>query len=115
MVQHQEKRRRIELSIRNRQRLELATLDLHRRQIAHAAAGRLQHLAGSIHSDYPGDKRGERAGNLSRAAAEVPDGPSIVKQSGERLELGVRPKEIRAQLVPLAGGGLEELLRLRLP
>src|SRR5262249_46942942 len=114
MVQHQQQRRRIELIVRNRKCFEFATPDFDRRQIPETTTGCLEHFAGSIDGNDPCDEWCQGTCHLTRAATEIADRPSLVHERRKRLQMRGRTKQIGAELVPLPGSALEELLRLRL-
>jgi hypothetical protein len=110
MVQHQQQRRRIEFVIGDRERFQFATPDLDRGRIPKPATGRLEHFAGSIDGDHPGDKRRQRTGDLPGAAPEIANRPSLVHERRKRLKMRGRAKQVRSQLVPLSGRAFEKLL-----
>ena len=76
---------------------------------------RLQHRRRGVDRDHVLDERRQRGADLSGAAAEIADGPVLLREGRQRREVKAIAEQIVADAIPLAGRRGEELLRLGAP
>jgi hypothetical protein len=103
VMQHDHERRRVQPSIVDRQRLEIAAPEFDVVEAVQPLFRRLQHGRRAIDGDHARDERREGRAHLTRAAAEIADGPVALREGRQRRQVKTIAEQVVADAIPLAG------------
>ena len=109
VVQDVHDQRQVERPGLDRQRFEAAFVQVDVGLVREALAGDGEHLGRGVDGDHRGDEGCKRRGDPARSAAQVADDGGGRQQRGEDAQVAGGAEQLGAEVVPLPGGGGEEL------
>jgi len=111
VVQHEHQRRRVQLSIIDRDGFQLAFSQLDICAAVQPPLRRGEHRRGVVNADDSAHEGRECFGDAAGAAAEIADGPPGPSQAGQRRQMETVAEQLVAQPIPPAGRRRKERLR----